>query len=189
MKLPINRVAISWFRDRRCQAEPFEQRTEQAVVTTIGVNLQRVDATHRAINHRDAFRRVEIKAVMIDALIADVWPNHYLCVRHRLMVARELQLNLRDISISKERHPFGSVQTRRIVVNDEIDLFRSGGNIDRRIAGLSAGARRSVVSIRESAIHRGVASSDLEWPKQLIRRDPWWRRGNQLELLRIVPGR
>ena len=62
---------------------------------------------------------------MIDALIADVWPNHYLCVRHRLIVARELQLNLRDISISKEGHPFGSVQTRRIVVNHEIDLFRS----------------------------------------------------------------
>src|SRR2546428_3259810 len=144
----------------------------------MGLNLQRVDATPGAVNHRDAFRRIEIKAVMIDALIADVWPNHYLCVGYRSIVPRELQLNLRDISISKERHPLGSVQTRSIVVNHEIDLFRSRGNIDRLIAGLSAGAKRSVVSIRESGISCGIASRDLEWAKQLVGRDTRRRRRN-----------
>ena len=89
LHLTIDRVTIGRFCNRRFQTEPFEQRTEHTIVAAIGMDLQRVDAAHGAVNHRDTFRRVEIKAVVIDALIADVWPDHYLCVRHRLIVARE----------------------------------------------------------------------------------------------------
>ena len=85
---------------------------------------------------------------------------------------------MRDVSISKERDPFRSVQTRSIIVNNEIDLFRSGGHIDRFIATLSVRPEGSVVSIRENAINRSVAGRDLERSKDLIGRDTRQWRGN-----------
>ena len=73
-----------------------------------------------------------------------------LCVGHRLIVAREFQFNLRDVSICKEGQPFGSVQTRRIIVNDEINLFRSGLGTLMVSSPLSAlGPKRPVVSGRQ----------------------------------------
>src|SRR6266403_6123013 len=89
-----------------------------------------IDAMHLAVEDGNSFRRERIKSVMIDALVADVGTNRQLCLRHWLIVSRELELYFGDVTVSKESQPLVSVETCGFVMNSELDLSRPSGHID-----------------------------------------------------------
>src|ERR1041385_4627545 len=91
-------------------------------------------ALRLAIDYGHAFGRNGVEAVMQDSLIANAGTDGQNARGHRLIVARELNFQLRGVTIREESEPLGRVQARSLIVNNEIDLLGSARDIDCLIA-------------------------------------------------------
>src|SRR5437763_8105158 len=116
-------LQISAFGPRR--AEP---------TTRVSMNRLGGKALSLAIDDGDAFRSNGVKTVMLNPLIANAGPNRQLHLRQGLIVAQDFEFDFGAISIGEKRDALRGVKSGDIVVNDEIDLLRPAGNIDRLIA-------------------------------------------------------
>src|SRR6266508_2668024 len=98
------------------------------------MHLLGVDTSRFAVDDADSFRRVGIECVVIDALVPDTWANSQTCLGQLLIVARQLEFNLSQVTIGVEGHALGGVKPGRIVMNSELDLSRSAGDLDDSVA-------------------------------------------------------